>query len=73
MNNTETNEPATNHLSAADIRAMLRHLDTIGELTLAMRKEVRAPSASELYGAVDVLENVRNMLLEAALTDVEIV
>ena len=72
MNNTETNEPATNHLSAADIRAMLRHLDTIKAFTMAMRKQVRVPTTGEVYGSDYAVDALREMILAAAISDVEV-
>lgn len=59
-------------LTARDTRTILDSLRDIEALTLTMRKVVRAPTVSELYPASAAVDVIRNILLGASLSDLEV-
>ena len=61
-----------NKLTADEIRTMLEQLDHIQVLTDAMRRQVRAPTGDELYPAAGAVGMIRDKLLTASLSDVEV-
>lgn len=59
-------------LTARDTRTILDSLRDIEALTLTMRKVVRAPTTGELYPAATAVDVIRNILLGASLSDLEV-
>lgn len=61
-----------NTLSAADIRAMLRAVRKVEELTDAMRNETRVPNVAEVFGAAGGIQLIRNTLERVCVSAVEV-
>lgn len=59
-------------LTARDTRTILDSLRDIEALTLTMRKVVRAPTVGELYPASAAVDVIRDILLGASLSDLEV-
>lgn len=60
-----------NKLSTDEIVVILRNIDMIERLTLAMRREVRPPTADELYPASAAVDVVRGLILGASVHPIE--
>lgn len=60
-----------NKLSTDEIVLILRNLDAIEGFTFLMRREVKAPTAGELYPACAAVDIIRGLILGASVHPVE--